>query len=244
MIDIIIGWVFKMLDWIKHRDEGKKTEKLTKSKNLIEKNLRFKLHTDVGFDTQNECGLHIQINNIPTTPDYTIYSEEGDACLEKYATLSDIINKRKCLINKHNTKSQEFFQYLFEDIIHTVNEKNLIEYIPNQTESKNLFLRDNIQSGLTKIIRNNYKTHETFRFDCNGDYLGYYGGWILSDNLTDREYLNKKIPDIINRAIETKEFEKLKLYFEAANLKHQDYKKELGILIKNVEHNNIPLRCE
>ncbi len=78
-LGLIIEVVRMFKDWNKERKE----KVLTHSKLLVDRNLRFRANTYIGFVNDFNCDLRIQIKNLnQTEPESEKYSKEVDAHLK------------------------------------------------------------------------------------------------------------------------------------------------------------------
>lgn len=172
-----IAVVFKLMDWIEKQNTTKATNKLNYSRKLVETVLKPRITTDIDFYSNYEPTLRIKVIGLPTTPEYKRYSNDADACLNRYAEVQKIIKDRDNLIEKHNVNSQIFIDKFISDILIDINQIIPNEYNAfNQTESKRYFNKYNIQLDLSKAIRSAYTTHNNIILSNHGNILIYRDG--------------------------------------------------------------------
>jgi hypothetical protein len=117
----VIGLVIEMTSIIWGLIEDKEKKKLNHSRILLD-NFKSMTITEIGFSNDRRK-LHIQINNVPTTSGYEMYSENVDAHLETgYPNIWGLIEKRERDINQYNIDLQGFL-----DNFHSILVKQLSE---------------------------------------------------------------------------------------------------------------------
>lgn len=264
----IVGHIINFLKWRADKttiqrknleqEEAKKREKQEKekleySKTLVNENLSFRANTKIGFDFV-ECDLRLQIKDLPTTEDYTMYSDDIDAYLKSgYENVWGIYENIESLIKQHDAKAQQFAIDLKSKIMSELKQKipkimewNTVgkppakyftEHLLNQVVCSVIWFyehpidKDRIHNVFIVVYRNN-------RWQIDRDYL-LFG----SDNEIETREIQQMIIETIDTALRSKDFSNLKDCFENVEAEHERFVKEIRKIIKDVKR-GIPLKGE
>lgn len=232
--------VFKLWDWIEKQNIEKEKTKLDYSRKLVETVLNPLSVTEIDFDIQNT--LHIGIVGLPSTSEYKRYSNEVNTCLKEYKEIQKLIRNKDELIEKHNNKSQVFFDKLTSEILSIIEPRIPIEWeSSNPTDSKRYFVRKSIESALVKSIRKNYGTYESIPLTVKENRLYYDLSiyWVTSDDEKQLTEIKEMIELKFDVNIKSSDFIQLKnCYKHIKEDIHENYKKEINnIIIESVDKN-------
>lgn len=223
------------------------------SKLLLDKNLRFRTKTDIGFVDYFNCDLRIQIKNLDqSTPESDMYSKEVDAHLESgYEKVWNIIRKRDSLISEHDAKAKEFLINLkskitseLEQRIPNISEWNEVGQPPIKYFTKYLLFElgcivQMFYIGKTYIdsllkVEQAIDQWKTFRWQISANRI-----LVASDDEKEIEEIREMIMGTLGDAINSEDFKILKKYFEDVKNEHELFKKEINEIIKEVESGSL-----
>jgi len=216
---------------------------------LLDKNLRFRTKTYIGFADYEKCDLRIQIIslNFPPPPEYDMYSKEVDAHIESgYENLLKIIKKREFLISEHDAKAKQFLNNLKSKVMNELKERipNIIEWNGIGQPPIKYFLKY-LLFEVGCIVQFFYERtidiDQYFKVEQanNRWQIRANNALIVSDNETELKEITQKIKATLDNAIKSEDFKILKKYFEEVNNQHQLFKKEINQIIKDVESGSL-----
>lgn len=236
----VMGLVIEMVGILWGLIEKRETKKLAHSEKMLN-NLRLLAKTDIGFENEHSiCDLCIQINNLPNTQEYKMYSDNVDAHLKSgyHDKVWAYIEKRNSDILQYNIDLQVFSEQLISDILSNIKHRIPTEWDSSHpTESKRYFVRNNIRSDLMEAIRNNCKTHTPILASFSGSNILYIRNQgVVSDDEKELKEIKEMIESKFNGTIIDKQFSVLKNRFKLLKEDGQGHIiREIGNIIKDLE---------
>lgn len=255
----------------KHREKNE-YDKLSHSKKLVDKELKLRTDTNVGFDNDNlKLCIKEPKSSIQT---YEDYSKEIDIHLETgYPEVWNHKNKCDFFINNHNDLAKHLLDTTKEEILRE-NEKgnlSLTEWNGKGQSPIKYFVPKYLFADVEYIIQHSYEQFfnidqyciidigdNSLKSNTNGELIGpmivaeypEYFKWKLTINhkfaegdKNDIEELKQIIKLTLNFALTNDDFNKLKKYKKDAEREHTLFLDAIIKIIKSVE-NGIPLKGE
>lgn len=254
----MLGLITIFIAWFKER----KSRRLKHSMLLVDRNLRSRTKTYIGFADYLKCDLRIQIKNLnyPTAPESDIYSKEVDAHIESgYENLLKIVKKREILISEHDAKAKQFLNDLKSKVMSELKQRirNISEW--NEVGQPQIkYFTEHLLFEIGCILQLSYEQTtgigyydsyfavgkaidqwQTLRWQISRNYV-----LVASDNEKEIQEIKQIIIGILVDAVNSEDFKILKNYFQDVRSEHSLFIKEINEIIKDIE-NDIHLngRC-
>lgn len=249
---VIIEVLQLLAEWFKERKEKLQRH----SERLVEKDIRFRTGTYIGFDDDHSLKLFVKEKGARSfdAPDYENYSKEVDAHLESgYKKVWKHRQERDSLIINHNVLAKLLLNTTKEKIKGEIEKKKtpLIEWNgTDQPQPKNYFIPERLSIDFGYAIHDSYE--RPYDIDQYCVVHGDNNRWELtinhefagSDNENEMEEIKQIIKDTFNDVIASEDFKKLRIYRKDSEREHSLYVSGINEIIKRVDNDN-PLngRC-
>ena len=255
----------------KHREKNE-YDKLSHSKKLVDKELKLRTDTNVGFDNDS---IKLYIKGLKSSiQTYEDYSKEIDIHLETgYPDVWNHKNECDFFINNHNDLAKHLLGTTKEEILREIEKRNLslTEWNGKGQSPINYFAPEYLFADVEYMIQYSYErffdidkycvienSDNSLKSNTNGDLVGAMivaqypekFKWKLTFHHTfakgdknDIEQLKQIIKSTLNSALTNDDFNKLTKYKKDAEREHTLFLDAIIKIIKSVE-NDIPLKGE
>jgi len=250
-ITVILGVIKLLWDFF----EKRRQKKLRFSEIFVEKDLKFRKNSLVGFcdsNSLNLCIMNEKPSNIELCEDY---SEEVERLLkqEYYLEIWEHKERRDACIKAHNILAEDFLFNIIEEMRKDFrNSKNpLSEWDLNTKSDENYFIRETLLIDICYVIQSYYNEKEK-SFDFNRltvtSIKGKTDRWKLSvsqdfaySNNEDMQDIKEIFRGVIIDYLTKLDFNKLKVDKKNAEKENTFFVKGINGIIKHVQLGN-PLK--
>lgn len=219
---------------------------------LLDKNLRFRTKTSIGFENFFNSELRIQIQNLhPITPESDMYSKEVDAHLESgYERVRKIMRKRESLISEHNAKAKQFLINVKSKIIMELKQKNYLNEWDDVGQPPIKYFTKYLLFEAGAIIQLFYeritdidtilKVEKSIdRWQTSRWQICYNRVLVATDDEKEIREMYQMIKGTLVNAINSEDFKILTNYFEKIKAQHALFIPEINDIIKEVENGGL-----